>query len=255
MFAHGFGCDQMVWKDIVPAFENEAKTIVFDQAGSGKADPLIYDRQRHSSLHGYADDLIALLDELDPGQVHFVGHSVSAMIGALASLRRPDLFASLIMICPSAFYLNTASYKGGFDKKMLEELIELMDSNYIGWAKVFAPLVVGNQSSPEHVEKFVETLCRTDPEYAGGFARITFFSDCRDELTKVQIPTVILQCLDDPVAPDEAIRFVHDAVKGSELVQLNASGHCPHITHPQTTITALRRILKNNFGLRMTDVV
>lgn len=239
VFLHGFGCDQTVWKYVAPDFETGWRTMVFDLAGSGMADPSLYDSRRHSRLDGYAEDLIALLDELGLRSVHLVAHSVGTMIGALAAIRREDLFASVAMICPSACYLNLPGYRGGFEREMLDELIELLDSNFMAWTRVFAPIVIGNPDRPEHTEAFVETLCRTEPEFASAFARVTFFSDCRGVIGHLGKPTTILQCRQDPVAPEPAIRFVHEAVAGSELIPLDATGHCPHITDPAETSAAL----------------
>tara|TARA_R110002020_G_scaffold176756_23_gene369325 strand:- start:10015 stop:10830 length:816 start_codon:yes stop_codon:yes gene_type:complete len=243
VFAHGFGCDQIVWQDVSPALEDTHRTVLFDLAGAGRADPDLYDRRRHSTLDGYAADLIDLLDELGFGQVQLVAHSVGAMIAALAAIRREDLFSSIVMIGPSACYLNHADYHGGFEREMLDELIELMDSNYIDWAKVFAPIVIGNPGSPEYTQDFIETLCRTDPKYAGAFARVTFFSDCRAVLGDVRVPTTVLECQEDPVAPPQAVGFVHDAIPDSRLIRLDATGHCPHITHPDEIVATLNRTL------------
>ena len=243
VFAHGFGCDQLVWRDVAPAFEDDYRVVLFDLAALGRADPKLYDTQRHSTLDGYALDLIALLDSMELSQVHVVAHSVSTVITALAAIRRPDLFASIVMICPSACYLNDGEYRGGFDPEMLDQLIDLLEANFVDWARVFAPIVIGNPDRPGFTEEFVETLCRADPRFVAPFARVTFFSDRRQDMPKVGVPVTILQCQEDPVAPESAIIFVHEAIPGSRLIQLEATGHCPHITHPAETTETVRRAL------------
>lgn len=240
VLAHGFGCDQTVWKQVAPALAETARVVLFDLAGAGQADPALYDRARHATLQGYAEDVVRLLDELDLGPVDFVGHSVSGMIGAMAAIDRPDLFGSLIMVGPSACYLNLDDYRGGFDRAAVEELLELLDHNFLGFAQTFSPIATGNPDRPDLAEEFAERMCRTDPEVASAFARVTFFSDCRDILPKVPVPALVMQCQDDPIAPDEAIRHVHENLPVSRLIRLEASGHCPQISHPEELADVLR---------------
>ena len=239
VLAHGFGCDQTVWNDVAPILARVGRVIAFDLAGSGAADPAIYDRARHVRLDGYAEDVVGLLDDLALGPVVFVGHSVSGMIGALGAIARPDLFASLLMIGPSACCLNLDGHQGGFDRRGIEELLALLDSNFKGFANSFAPIATGNPDRPELVEGLARTFCRNDPEIASAFARVTFFSDCRAMLGRVCTPTVVMQYHDDPIAPEPAIRTVVDGIAGSRHLRLDAAGHCPHISHPAETARAI----------------
>jgi sigma-B regulation protein RsbQ len=248
VLSHGFGCDQSVWKSVAPTLAEDSRVLLFDLAGAGRADPALYDRARHSTLRGYAEDVIRLLDDLGLRKVDFVGHSVSGMIGAIAAMDRPDLFRSLVMVGPSACYLNVGAYRGGFDRDAVEELLDLLDQNFLGFAAAFSPLATGNPERPETAAEFAERMCRTDPEVASAFARVTFFSDCRDILPKVPVPALVLQCRDDPIAPDEAIRFVHDALPDSRLVRLEASGHCPQISHPAELVRVLRDLAAETPG-------
>lgn len=240
VLAHGFGCDQSVWKAVAPDLAERARVVLFDLAGAGQADPALYHRARHSTLRGYASDVIRLLDELGLGAVDFVGHSVSGMIGALAAIDRPDLFRSLVLVGPSACYLNLGDYRGGFDRDAVEELLDLLDSNFLGFANTFSPIATGNPDRPELAEEFAERMCRNDPEVASAFARVAFFSDCRDILPKLPVPAVVLQCQDDPVAPEEAVRYVQDALPDSRLIRMEATGHCPQISHPEELARLLR---------------
>ncbi len=244
VLAHGFGCDQTVWKDVVPALAEDAAIVTFDFAGAGRADPTLYDRQRHATLDGYADDVLALLDDLRLEGVEFVGHSVSAMIGAIAALKRPGIFASLVMIGPSACYLNTPDgYRGGFELREVEEFLALLDSNFGGFAASFAPLATGPANGPEVAEEFARTLCLNDPEIASAFARVTFMTDSRKLLPALRLPVHVLACSADPIAPDTAVEFIRGAIGGCTLEVLDATGHCPHITHPEELAAALRRTL------------
>ena len=239
VLSHGYGCDQTVWKDVAPPLAQRHRVVLFDHAGCGQADPKLYDRQRHASLKGYAEDVLGLLVRLDLGPVRFVGHSVSAMIGALAALERPDLFAELVMIGPSACYLDDGDYHGGFSRDTVEDLLTLLDQNFFGWAASFAPIATGNPDRPDLASDFARRLQRNDPEIASAFARATFFSDTRAVLPQLRVPTLILQSPDDPIAPDAAVDFVHRAIPGSRRVRLASSGHCPHLSHPQAVAAAL----------------
>ena len=243
VFAHGYGCDQTTWRDILPAFQPDHRVVVFDHAGAGSCDPGAYDNFRHATLEGYAQDVIALCEALEAEHLVLVGHSVSSMIGALAAIHRPDLFDRLVMIGPSACYLNEGDYIGGFDRPDLEEFLQLLETNFQGWGAALAAMAMGNRDRPELAEALRARICRIDPAIAGAFARITFFTDLRSELTRLTTPTTILQCQEDPIAPPTATGFVHGAVAGSQVVQLAATGHCPHMSHPAEVVAALRSIL------------
>jgi sigma-B regulation protein RsbQ len=239
MLAHGFGCDQNMWRRVTPALEKESRVLVFDHVGSGSADPAAWDPQRYSTLDGYADDVLRICRELDLRQVVYVGHSVSAMIGVLAANREPDRFAALVLLTPSPCYIDDDDYHGGFSRADVDELLESLDSNYLGWSAAMAPVIMGNPDRPELGEELTESFCRTDPAMAQVFARATFLSDNRADLAAVTVPTLILECSQDAIAPPEVGAFVHAQIPDSRLVTLDAVGHCPQLSAPQATSDAI----------------
>jgi len=243
LFAHGFGCDQNMWRFMTPAFADDYKIVLFDYVGSGKSDLSAYDPRRYSSLDGYAQDVLDVIHALDLSDVIFVGHSVSSMIGVLASNREPSLFAQLIMIGPSPRYINDTSYVGGFERRDIEELLDTMDKNYIGWANFLAPAIMKNPERPELAAELSESFCSTDPVIARRFAEATFFADNRGDLQKVKVPSLVLQCSDDIIAPDSVGDYVTRETPGSTLHNLQATGHCPHMSHPDETIAAIKAYL------------
>jgi len=243
LFAHGFGCDQNMWRFMTPAFADDYKIVLFDYVGSGKSDLSAYDPRRYSSLDGYAQDVLDVIHALDLSDVIFVGHSVSSMIGVLASNREPSLFAQLIMIGPSPRYINDTSYIGGFERRDIEELLDTMDKNYIGWANFLAPAIMKNPERPELAAELTESFCSTDPVIARRFAEATFFADNRGDLRKVKVPSLVLQCSDDIIAPDSVGDYVTRETPGSTLHNLQATGHCPHMSHPDETIAAIKAYL------------
>lgn len=246
LFAHGFGCDQNMWRFVTPAFEDDYKVVLFDYVGSGKSDIKAYNSQRYSSLKGYARDVIDILDALGLEKAIFVGHSVSSMIGALAAIEKPGKFESLVMIGPSPCYLNfPPGYFGGYDRDTILELLTLMEKNYIGWVNIFAPEIMQNEHRPELSEEMEESFCSTDPVIAREFAEVTFLSDNRKDLPKLTIPTLIVQCRDDPIAPVEIGKYVHNKLEKSEFELISVSGHCPHLSHPEKTISILEGYLRN----------
>ena len=243
LFAHGYGCDQTMWRYITPAFLDEYRIVLFDHVGSGGSDLSAYSRAKYSSLEGYTDDVLEICTELDLEQVIFVGHSVSAMIGVLAAIRQPDRFDRLILIGPSPRYINDDDYVGGFTRKDIDELLEFQDSNFLGWSSQLAPVIMGNPDRPELSEQLFNSFCRTDPEIAKQFAAVTFLSDNRADLPKLRTPTLILQCQEDAIAPLPVGRYVHDQTQHGQLVILRATGHCPHLSAPEETIRAMREFL------------
>lgn len=243
MFAHGFGCDQNMWRFITPAFEDEYRIILFDYVGAGKSDIGRYNAERYSSLQGYAQDVLDICNELRLNDVIFVGHSVSSMIGLLAALERPEYFSNIIMVGPSPCYINDDNYIGGFEKKDIEGLLETMEKNYIGWANFLAPNIMGNKERPELGEELTESFCSTDPVIASQFAKATFFSDNRDDLAKLKTPSLILQCFDDIIAPLEVGTYLHQNLPQSELKIMKAKGHCPHMSEPEETIKLINEYL------------
>jgi sigma-B regulation protein RsbQ len=243
LFVHGFGCDQTMWRLVAPAFTDTHRVILFDQMGFGGSDLDAYDPERHGDLQGYAEDLLAVCDALDLTEVVLVGHSVSAMIGALAVTARPELFTALVMVGPSPRYIDEDGYTGGFSESDIDELLESLDSNYLGWSTAMAPVIMGNPERPELGAELTASFCRTDPDIARRFARVTFLSDSRPDLPAVRTPTLVLQCAHDVIAPVEVGSYVHDAIPGSTLQLLEATGHCPQLSAPEETIDAIRGFL------------
>ena len=243
VFAHGFGCDQKMWRFIVPAFENDYRVVLFDYVGSGKSDSAAYDVARYATLDGYASDVLEVLETLDLRDVIFVGHSVSSMIGVLAANRAPQRFNKLIMVGPSPRYINDGDYVGGFERADIEGLLELMDKNYIGWANFLAPVIMKNDDRPELTSELHESFCSTDPKITRRFAETTFFADNRADLGKLRVPSLIMQCSEDAIAPVEVGHYLHRTVPQSTLRLLKATGHCPHVSHPEETVEAIKSYL------------
>ncbi len=244
LFAHGFGCDQNMWRYVTPAFEENYKIVVFDYVGAGKSDLSAYVGERYSSLNGYADDVLEICEQLALRNVIFVGHSVSSMIGLVAANRNPGIFSALIFIGPSARYLNDADgYVGGFDKKDIDEMLDTMDRNYIGWANYLAPAIMKNPERPELGQELADSFCSTDPVIARKFAEVTFLSDNRKDLGALKVPSLILQCSDDLIAPMEVGEYLSRKIPGSRLQIMKATGHCPHMSHPEETIRLMKEYL------------
>lgn len=243
LFAHGFGCDQNMWRFIVPAFEDSFQIVLFDYVGAGKSDLSAYNPERYGSLEGYADDVLEVVEALNLDQVVFVGHSVSSMVGIIAANRRPEKFSKLILIGPSPCYLNDDSYEGGFDRADIEGLLGMMDKNYIGWANYLAPAIMANPERPELGAELNESFCSTDPVIARRFAEVTFLSDNRADLQRVQVPSLIMQCSEDIVAPSAVGEYLKENLPNNSFVQMSATGHCPHISHPEETIKVMKEYL------------
>jgi sigma-B regulation protein RsbQ len=243
IFAHGYGCDQAMWRFITPAFEKDYRLVLFDHVGAGQSDLSAYSRSKYSSLRGYSEDVLEICRELDLKDALFVGHSVSSMIGVLAALAEPDRFAKLILIGPSPCYINDDGYVGGFNRSDIEGLLESLESNYLGWSSSMAPAIMGNPDRPELGTELTNSFCRTNPEIAKHFARVTFLSDNRSDLPKLKVPSLLLQCSDDLIAPESVGHYLHQHMAGSTLRILKATGHCPHLSAPAETIEAMRAFL------------
>jgi sigma-B regulation protein RsbQ len=243
MFSHGFGCDQNMWRHVAPAFEHDHRVVLFDHVGAGGSDLAAYDPDKYGTLSGYAEDVVEILAALDVGPVVFVGHSVSAMIGVLAAGRAPERFAKLVLIGPSPRYVDEAGYTGGFSRADIDELLAALESNFLGWSSQMAPVIVGNPDRPELGEELTNSFCRTDPDIAAQFARVTFLSDNRADLSGVSAPTLVLQCQVDAIAPPVVGEYVHRAIPGSRYVLLDATGHCPNLSAPEETTAAIRAFL------------
>lgn len=244
LFAHGFGCDQNMWRYVAPAFEDDYRIVLFDYVGSGRSDKTAYDPERYGHLEGYAQDVLDVIHALDLRDVIFVGHSVSSMIGVLAANREPDRFARLVLIGPSPRYINDAPYVGGFERADIDGLFEMMDKNFIGWANFLAPAIMKNPDRPELSEELTESFCSTDPIMARRFAEATFYADNRADLASVTVPSLILQCSDDMVAPLPVGEYLSRELPGSTMRLMKANGHCPHMSHPEETIALMKEYLR-----------
>jgi len=244
LLGHGFGCDQNMWKYMLPDLEKHFKVVSFDYVGSGRSDLSAFSIDRYSSLEGYSQDIIDICDALELHRVHFIGHSVSSMTGMLAAIARPESFASLSMICPSPCYLNfPPDYMGGFERPDLEDLLDLMDQNYIGWANYLAPLIMGELTDPDLVQELSDSFCSSDPIIAKTFARATFFSDHRHTLSKLKHPTLILQSEVDSLASVDVGSYMQQRIENSQMRLVQTNGHCIHMTHPMVVLSEVKRFL------------
>ncbi|MDX6681481.1 MAG: sigma-B regulation protein RsbQ [Solirubrobacteraceae bacterium] len=243
VFAHGFGCDQNMWRFVWPAFAGERRVILFDHVGAGGSDAGAYNPERYGSLQGYAGDVLEICHELELTDVVFVGHSVSAMIGALAAAAEPERFARLVLVGPSPRYVDDGDYVGGFTREDVDGLLESMDANYLGWSSAMAPVIMANADRPQLGKELTNSFCRADPEIARRFARVTFLSDNRADLARVRTPSLVLQCADDVIAPRAVGEYVHARLAGSRLVLLEATGHCPNLSAPEETVAAIAAYL------------
>ncbi|GHE64430.1 alpha/beta hydrolase [Streptomyces vinaceus] len=247
VLAHGFGCDQNMWRLTVPALAEEYRVVLFDYVGAGRSDLSAFSQDRYATLGGYAQDVVEVCEALDLRDAVFVGHSVSSMIGVLAAGLAPERIGALVMVAPSPRYVDDADYRGGFSAEDIDELLESLESNYLGWSAAMAPVIMGNAERPELGEELKNSFCATDPDMARVFAHTTFLSDSRDDLKGVGVPTLVLECAQDAIAPREVGAFVHHAIPGSTLVTLDATGHCPHLSAPEATNEAITTFLA---GLR-----
>jgi sigma-B regulation protein RsbQ len=243
MLAHGYGCDQNMWRLITPAFENDYRIILFDYVGHGQSDVSAFSARRYASLDGYAADVLDICEVLAVRDAVFVGHSVSSMIGVLAVRSDPSRFESLVLIGPSPRYINEGDYVGGFTREDIDGLLDFLDSNQLGWSSTMAPVIMGNADRPELSAELENSFCRTDPEVSKHFARVTFLGDNRKDLAHVNTPCLVLQCRDDAIAPAAVGDYVHRNLAGSQLVTLDATGHCPHLSAPAATVAAMRSFL------------
>ncbi|GGI02784.1 alpha/beta fold hydrolase [Egicoccus halophilus] len=242
VLAHGFGCSQGMWRHVTADLARDHRVVLFDHVGAGDSDPRAYDPTRHATLAGYAEDVVAILRELGVGGVTYVGHSVGAMIGVLASRLAPEWITDLVLVGPSPRYLDdpATGYVGGFDEADMTELLGLLDRNHAGWASAMAPTIMGNADRPELAEEWSDSVCRTDPVLARRFARATFLGDNRADLPQVTARTLVLQSARDAIAPPVVGRYVADAIPGAVLRELDVSGHCPNLSAPQVTAQAIR---------------
>ncbi|MBW3668297.1 MAG: alpha/beta hydrolase [Actinobacteria bacterium] len=244
VFAHGFGCDQNMWRYVAPEFEDDYRIVLFDHIGMGQSDASAYDPDRYGSLAGYAADILDICRALELDEVVFVGHSVSAMMGVLAAKEEPDRFAGLVLVGPSPRYIDDDGYVGGFGEADILELLDSLESNYLGWSSAMAPVIMGNADRPELAAELTESFCRTDPDIARRFARVTFLSDNRADLDGVTTPALVVQCSDDAIAPVQVGKYVSAQLRNASLVLLEATGHCPNLSAPGPTVAAIAAFLR-----------
>jgi sigma-B regulation protein RsbQ len=250
VFVHGFGCDQNMWRLVAPEFAGDHRVVTFDLVGAGGSDPSAWDPDRYISLEAYAEDVLGVLGDLGLSDVVLVGHSVSAMSGLIAVVAEPEQFAGLVMIGPSPRYTDDGDYRGGFTEADIEELLASLDDNYLGWSATMAPVIMGNPDRPGLGEELTTSFCRMDPSIARQFARVTFLTDCRDALPRVRVPTLVIQCREDVIAPIEVGQYVAQTVPHARLALLDATGHCPHLSAPDDTVAAIRAFLMSDVPAR-----
>jgi sigma-B regulation protein RsbQ len=244
MFAHGFGCDQNMWRFITSVFEKHYQIVVFDYVGSGQSDVSAYDPAKYASLDGYAQDVLSICRELGLTDVTLVGHSVGAMIGMLAAIEEPTRFQQLLLLCPSPCYLNQCDYYGGFERGDVEAMLSYMEQDFVGWAESFAPFLMGNPDHPSLAAELAHSFCQTDPIIAKQFARVTFLSDNRQDLPHLHTPCLLVQCAKDLIAPPEVGDYLQAAIPGATLVTLPVNGHCPHVSAPRETLKAIEAFME-----------
>lgn len=244
LLAHGYGCDQAMWRFLSAAFQDEYRVVLFDHVGAGGSDLSQYSREKYGTLDGYADDVLEIIEAVQGAPVVFVGHSVSSMIGILAANKKPEHFSRLVLIGPSPCYINDGEYAGGFTRPDIDGLLQTLDSNHLGWSRAMAPVIMKNEDRPELASELAESFCRTDPSIAKHFARVTFLSDNRADLARLSVPSLVMQCSEDNIAPQAVGEFVHRQLAGSRYVFLRATGHCPHLSAPEEIIQNIKQYLK-----------
>jgi sigma-B regulation protein RsbQ len=243
VFVHGFGCDQAMWRFLAPAYQDRFRVITYDLVGSGQSDLSAYDRSKYGSLHGHAQDLLEILDAVGAGPVVVVGHSVGATIGMLAAIEAPRRFAAQVMVGPSPCYINDGAYVGGFSREDIDELLDTMDVNYLGWSRSVAPMIMGAPNQPALGDELADRFCRNNPDIARHFARVTFLSDHRADVPRSTVPALILQCSDDLIAPREVGDYLHRHLPASTLHVIQNVGHCPHMSAPTESSHAIDAFL------------
>lgn len=243
LFVNGFGCDQTMWRYITPAFSEHFKLVLFDHVGGSLSDTNAYEPLKYATLHGYAHDVLAICKQLDLQQVTLIGHSVGAMIGVLAAVAEPQWFQQLLLLCPSPCYFNEPGYHGGFDKDDINSMLQFMQTDYVGWADTFAPLIMGNPDQPSLADELSYSFCQTIPAIAQQFARVTFLSDNRLDIAHLKTPCVVLQSANDLIAPPEVGAYMEAHIPGSTLITLPVAGHCPQLSAPVETLLAMEACL------------
>lgn len=244
VFVHGFGCDQNMWRQLMPSYAGRYKTVSLDLVGAGMSDLSAFDTRKYADLQGHADDMLEVIQAVAEGPAIFVGHSVSAMIGMLADLKQPGLIAAHAMIAPSPSYINQGDYHGGFERADIDSLLQTLEGNYLGWSSNMAPAIMGAAEQPQLAEELTNSFCRTDPDIAKHFARVTFLSDHRALLPRLATPTLILQCDDDIIAPVSVGEYMRRVMPDATLAIIENVGHCPHMSRPSECSLAIDRFLR-----------
>ncbi|MDE4539245.1 alpha/beta hydrolase [Pseudomonas sp. ITEM 17296] len=244
VFSHGFGCDQTMWHYLFQHFTNRFRVVLYDLVGAGRSDLDAYESGKYDSLAAYAQDLNDVIDHFGRVPVIVVGHSVSAMIGALADRLSPNRIAAHVMVGPSPCYIDSDGYVGGFKLEDIHSLLHTLDSNYLGWSSAMAPTIMGSPGQPALGDELTNSFCRTDPEIAKQFARLTFLSDNREDIAGLDTPTLILQSSDDMIAPLTVGEYMHAQLPNSVLHLVNNVGHCPHMSAPEACAEAMDNFLQ-----------
>ncbi|NWC93804.1 MULTISPECIES: alpha/beta fold hydrolase [unclassified Pseudomonas] len=244
VFSHGFGCDQSMWRYLAPSFSDRFRVVLYDLVGAGRSDLRAYDKTQYERLGRYAQDLGEIIHQFAEGPVILVGHSVSAMIGALADRQAPGQIAGHVMIGPSPCYIDSGDYVGGFTLKDIQSLLDTLDSNYLGWSSTMAPAIMGAPDQPALGEELTNSFCRTEPDIAKQFARVTFMADNRADVNGLQTPTLILQSTDDLIAPVAVGEYLHAIMPNSEFCLVDNVGHCPHMSAPEACRVAMDGFLR-----------
>ncbi len=243
VFVHGYGCDQSMWRFVAPQFELSHRVVLYDLTGMGQSDLSEYDFKAYRTLQRHADDLTAILEDLEVSDGVLIGHSVGATIACLAALKCPERISALALVAPSPSFMNDAAYTGGFDREALEGLVNLMDENFLGWTSRVTPTIAGEDRAGETAAELTQSFCRTDPAIAKHFGRITFLADHRADMKRVEAPAAIIQCTDDALAPVDVGVWLSENMKRGTLKFIEATGHCPHMTEPAKTTEAIREFL------------
>ena len=243
VFSHGFGCNQAMWNYLAPQFKDRFRVVMYDLVGAGLSDLNAFDKAKYSALDGYARDLNEIIDAFAEGPVILVGHSVSAMIGTLADRLAPGRVAAHVMIGPSPRYIDADGYVGGFKRADIDDLLDTLDSNYLGWSSAMAPVIMGAPGQPALSDELTESFCRTEPDIAKQFARVTFMSDNRQDVIGLPTPVLILQSSDDLIAPVAVGEYLHSVLPNSTYCLVDNVGHCPHMSAPQACAAAMDAFL------------
>ncbi|TFF36272.1 alpha/beta fold hydrolase [Pseudomonas sp. RIT623] len=239
ILSHGFGCDQSMWRCLLPHLVTRFRVVTYDLVGAGQSDLAAYAAEKYASLWGYATDLNELIEAYAVGPVIVVGHSVSAMIGVLAERQRPGRLAGLVMIGGSPCYIDSPGYTGGFAPDEIQALLTTLDDNYLGWSSSMAPTLMGTPGQPLLQAELTSSFCRTDAQIARHFARVIFLCDHRQEVSGLPVPTLIVQCTGDPVVPLAVGEYLHRVLPDSQLSLIDNMGHYPQLSAPGACAAAM----------------